>query len=177
MIETARLLLRPWRDADHEPLYRICRDPAVMEFLGPTQSRAEASALIDRMSEMYQQRGFCFWAVERQQDAALLGLCGLKPGPAATPIAQEIEIGWRLRADAWGAGYAREAATACLRWGWKNLVCERIYAITTPTNTRSWGLMERLGMQRLPELDFDHPLLPEDSPLRPHITYVIERPE
>ncbi len=177
MIETARLLLRLWRDADREPMHLMGRDPKVMEFLGPLQDPAGCDALIDRMIMLQAQRGHCFWAVERQQDGALLGLCGLKPGPAGTPIANRMEIGWRLRPDAWGAGYAREAAEASLRWAWKNVCCDRIYAITTLPNTRSWRLMERLGMYRLPELDFDHPLLPESSPLRPHITYVIERPE
>lgn len=176
MIETARLLLRPWRDADREPMHRMGRDPAVMEFLGPLQDRLESDALIDRMIALQAQRGYCFWALERQNDAALIGLCGLKPGSAGTPIAGRIEIGWRLRRDAWGAGYAREAADACLQWAWKNLGSDRIYAITTAGNERSWRLMERLGMRRLPDLDFAHPNVPEESPLKPHVTYVTERP-
>lgn len=177
MIETARLLLRPWREADREPMHRMGRDPRVMEFLGPLQTRAESDALIDRLVAMQAERGHCFWAIERQNDGMLLGLCGLKYGPPGTPIANQIEIGWRLHPDVWGAGYAREAAEASLRWGWDHLPCSRIFAITVPANMRSWGLMERLGMQRLPDLDFEHPAVPEGSPLRSHITYVIERPE
>jgi hypothetical protein len=49
-------------------------------------------------------------------------------------------------------------------------------AITTLANTRSWGLMERLGMVRHPDEDFDHPDLAEGDPLRPHILYRIQRP-
>lgn len=176
MIETARLILRPWRDADREPLHRMSRDADVMAFLGPLLSREESDALIDRMMALQAQRGYCFWALERQNDARLLGLCGLKPGAAGTPIANRIEIGWRLRRDAWGAGYAREAAKAVIQWGWASLGCDTIYAITATGNERSWRLMERLGMQRLPHLDFDHPLVPEGSALKAHITYATERP-
>ncbi|HET8611209.1 MAG TPA: GNAT family N-acetyltransferase, partial [Sphingomonas sp.] len=92
------------------------------------------------------------------------------------PIIGEIEIGWRLREDAWGQGYAREAAEASFAWGWANLDRGQIVAITVPANERSWGLMERLGMSRRPELDFGHPLFPEGHPLHRHITYAIERP-
>src|SRR3546814_18371264 len=74
MIETARLLLRPWRDVDREPMHRMGRDSKVMEFLGPLQSRAQSDMFIDRMIALQEQNGHCFWALERQQDSALLGL-------------------------------------------------------------------------------------------------------
>jgi RimJ/RimL family protein N-acetyltransferase len=104
-----------------------------------------------------------------------LGLCGLKLGTVG-PIDGEIEIGWRIAEEAWGQGYAREAASASLDWAWAKLARSRIFAVTVAANTRSWGLMERLGMQRHRDLDFDHPTYTEGHPLRPHITYVIERP-
>src|SRR3546814_3108092 len=91
MIETARLLLRPWRDVDREPMHRMGRDSKVMEFLGPLQSRAQSDMFIDRMIALQEQNGHCFWALERQQDSALLGLCGLKHGPPDTPIATRSE--------------------------------------------------------------------------------------
>src|SRR3546814_20636565 len=74
MIETARLLLRPWRDVDREPMHRMGRDSKVMEFLGPLQSRAQSDMFIDRMIALQEQNGHCFWALERQQDSACLGL-------------------------------------------------------------------------------------------------------
>jgi RimJ/RimL family protein N-acetyltransferase len=81
-----------------------------------------------------------------------------------------------LREDAWGRGYAAEAARACLDWAWANLGVPRIVSFTTPANEPSWRLMERLGMVRRPDLDFAHPQFPPDHPLSRHITYVIERP-
>ena len=91
------------------------------------------------------------------------------------PITDEIEIGWRLAHDAWGQGYAREAAEASLAWGWANLPVPTIAAITVPANTRSRGLMERLGMVRVADGDFDHPDVPDGSPLQRHILYRIAR--
>lgn len=176
MIETQRLTLRGWRDDDRAPFHAMCSDPRVMEFLGPLQTRADVDAAIDRQIGFENQFGYCFWAIERRADGLFLGFCGLKPGAEGTPIEGEAEIGWRLAADHWGQGYAREAAQASLEYGWDKLGLASIAAITTPGNVRSWGLMERLGMVRAHEDDFDHPGVPEDDPLRPHITYRIARP-
>src|SRR3546814_14916541 len=102
MIETARLLLRPWRDVDREPMHRMGRDSKVMEFLGPLQSRAQSDMFIDRMIALQEQNGHCFWALERQQDSAWLGLCGLRHGPTDTPIAHDLGVRRRVRAEGGG---------------------------------------------------------------------------
>ena len=174
MIDTPRLLLRPWHEADLGPFQTMSRDPEVMLHLGPLSGTADVTAAYERMVALQAERGFCFWAIERKSDGSFIGFCGLKPGKP--PIEGEIEIGWRLARDAWGQGFAREAAEASLAWGWANLDVPTIVAITVPPNIRSWGLMERLSMTRHPDEDFLHPDLPHDSPLRPHILYRIARP-
>jgi RimJ/RimL family protein N-acetyltransferase len=176
MIETERLILRAWRDDDRAPFAEMGRSPAVMAHPGLLMSREQSDAAVDRMRAYRHERGYCFWAVERRDDARFLGFCGLKPGVIG-PLVGEIEIGWRLREDAWGKGYAKEAALASLAWGWRILGTPRIMAITTPANRASWGLMERLGMVRRADLDFKHPLLAPDDPLCAHIAYVAERPD
>ena len=176
MIDTDRLRLRPWRDDDRAPFATMSRDPRVMATLGPLQNRAESDAAVDRMIAHQAAHGHCFWALERRDDALFLGFCGLMVSSPGTPIAGRIEIGWRLRGDVWGRGYAREAAVATLGWGWANLAASSIFAITTPGNTRSWGLMERLGMARRQDLDFDHPAVADASPLKAHLTYEARRP-
>ena len=105
MIETERLILRAWRDEDRTPFAEMGRSPAVMAQLGPLMNREQSDAAVDRMRAYQRERGYCFWAIERRDDARFLGLCGLKPG-AIGPLVGEIEIGWRLREDAWGQGYA-----------------------------------------------------------------------
>ena len=174
MIETDRLTLRPWREADIAPLHAMGQDAEVMRHIGPPMSLADARAAHDRMVARQQADGLCFWAVERRADGAFLGFCGLQRGYDF--LEGETEIAWRLRRDTWGQGYAREAAEASLAWGWAQHAMPRITAITVLANTRSWGLMEGLGMSRQPDEDFDHPAVPDGSPLKRHILYRIDRP-
>jgi RimJ/RimL family protein N-acetyltransferase len=174
VIETARLLLRAWRDEDAAAHHAIANDPRVVATLGRAPSLADSTTVVARQGATLAANGFCLWAAERRDDRRMIGWCGLQPGRA--PIEGDVEIGWTLAPALWGQGYAREAATATLAWAWANTGLERVVAITTPGNTRSWGLMERLGMTRVAGGDFDHPALAEGDPLRPHLTYAIERP-
>lgn len=175
VIETPRLVLRRWRDADVAPFHAMGQDAAVMRYLGPPMDVAACAALATRMNALADAAGDCFWALERRADRAFIGFCGIKPGPAGTPIADAPEIGWRLARDAWGLGYAREAAAACLARAWDRGTA-RVHAITVAANEQSWGLMIRLGMRRVTDGDFDHPALAEGDPLRRHVHYEIDRP-
>jgi RimJ/RimL family protein N-acetyltransferase len=176
VIETGRLLLREWRDEDREPFARVNAEPEVNRFLGIAGTREESDAGIERQRAMLAAHRHCFWAMERKEDGAFLGFCGLRTGVPGTPIALDVEIGWRLGSAFWGKGYAREAAAACFGWAFAELKVPRVVSITVPANSRSWGLMERLGMTRRPDMDFLHPALREGHPLRSHITYVKDRP-
>jgi RimJ/RimL family protein N-acetyltransferase len=95
---------------------------------------------------------------------------------AGTPVADDVEIGWRLREDAWGQGYATEAAAAVLAWAWANLPVDRIVSFTIPTNLASQRVMERIGMRRREDLDFAHPNFPADHQLSAHVAYAAQRP-
>ncbi|MGQ0661202.1 GNAT family N-acetyltransferase [Sphingosinicella sp.] len=176
MIETARLLLRDWREEDIAPFIRHTNTSAVMRWLGGVKREAEIRSVVeDRLMAWQRMRGFTFWAVERKADGALLGFCGLKiadqPG---SPIEGDQEIGWRLREDCWGQGYAKEGAIASLDYAFDVLGAPCVVAITFPGNRPSWGLMERLGMTRRPDLDYDDPRFPE---LNPTIIYRIAKEE
>lgn len=170
-IETERLVLRTWQGRDADPYHAMCNDNRVMEFLGPPQSREETDAAIARRNAEQAERGYCFWALERQGDHAFLGFCGFKHGNPQTPLEGFVEIGWRLAYDAWGQGYAREAAQAALAWAFATIGISEIRATTAQGNQRSWRLMQRLGMERMSGHDFDNPALQTDDPLRRHITY------
>ncbi|MCB2047691.1 MAG: GNAT family N-acetyltransferase [Novosphingobium sp.] len=177
MIESDRLILRGWEERDYAPFAAINADPEVMTHLDGPMDRAKSDAMIERIRAQHAEQGHCLWAVERKADGALLGFCGLRRGGhEGSPVDDVLEIGWRLARAAWGQGYAREAAQASLDWAWQNLDDARIVAWTVPANTRSWGLMLRLGMEHRPELDFEHPGFPPDHPLRQHVVYVIDRP-
>jgi RimJ/RimL family protein N-acetyltransferase len=172
-LETERLVLRSWRDADREPFWAMAQDQAVMRYL-PALDRAGSDNVIERMDAAQHAHGCCFWAIECKADARFVGFCGIM---APRPPLTEYEIGWRLASDSWGQGIAREAAQASLDWAWTNLAASSVVAITVPENTRSWGLMQRLGMTRDPAEDFDHPSLPAGDPLRHHVLYRIRRPD
>jgi RimJ/RimL family protein N-acetyltransferase len=176
MIETERLILRGWRAEDTSPFHAMGQDPDVMRYLGPAYDWDAAADVVARQQALQAERGYCFWALEAKHDGAFLGFCGIKPGPDATPIAGQTEIGWRLARDHWGHGFAREAANAVLSWTWINTAEPLVAAITVGDNRRSWGLMERLGMTRYPDEDFDHPALAAGDPLRCHLVYRIQRP-
>ena len=176
MIETARLLIRAWRDTDRAPFAAMGRDPEVMATIGPLQSRAETDLDVDHLIARGSRQGHVFWAVERRADAAFLGFCGIEFGDADLPIADLPEIGWRLARAHWGLGYATEAAAACLAWAWTERDWPAVYAIASPSNVRSLRVMERLGMARVPAMAFNHPTMAADDPRRAQITYVAYRP-
>jgi RimJ/RimL family protein N-acetyltransferase len=173
VIETPRLCIRPWRDEDRAPFAAMGADPAVMQHLGPVLDRAGSDAIVDRLQAMQSVLGHCFWALERRDTGAFIGFCGLKMAPLGiSGLTGFPEIGWRLAPEAWGQGFASEAARACLAWGWQQGMT-RIVAMTVPGNTRSQAVMARIGMARRADLDFDHPNLPPGNPLRPHIAFDI----
>ena len=116
------------------------------------------------------------WAVGVAGGAPFVGMVGLHRMRADLPCAPAVEVGWRLHPDTWGHGYATEAASASLRFGFEEAGLHEILAITTMLNTRSQAVMERIGMVRDPAGDFDHPSIPEGSPMRRHVLYRIRAP-
>ncbi len=157
VIETDRLILRNWRDADREPMFaHLNSQPNVMRWLLGVQTRERCDAMIGKLMRWQAEDGHTFWAMERKEDGALLGFCGLKrvQDDRHEPDPGTMEIGWRLREDAWGKGYAREAAMASMNWAFDNTDEDFVSAFTVDGNTGSWGLMERLGMKRRKDLDY-----------------------
>jgi RimJ/RimL family protein N-acetyltransferase len=163
MLETARLRLRTWDAADVQPFMARLNTPAVMQWLGGVNDEPFYQATYQRIADCQAAHGHSFWIVERSSDDALLGFCGIKrtnvPG---APFQNAHEIGWRLAQDAWGHGYAREAAEACLTDGFTRLAAAEIVAITVRQNAASWGLMQRLGFTRARDLDFVDTRMPAD---------------
>jgi RimJ/RimL family protein N-acetyltransferase len=178
MIVTERLVLRPCREADKPAFAALLSTPAMMAELGGVRPRAAIDALVDKRIADQARNGFSYWAVERRDTGELIGTAGLRvaadyPG---TPVENMVEIGWRIAEAHWGQGYAREAAGASLAWGWANIDVPEIGAWTTIGNTRSWGLMRRLGMARRPELDFHRPDHAPDDPAGAMIVHTLARP-
>ena len=162
--ETARLTLRDWREADWPEFFRVTNTPAVMRWLGGVADAAGRAALRARIESYRADHGHTFWAVERKEDGALLGFCGLKRSNQPGGPQGMMEVGWRLREDAWGQGYAKEAAAASLDIAFDRFGADEVIALTVQNNTASWGLMLRLGMARREALDFDSPDFDPENP-------------
>ncbi len=175
MIETERMILRLPEPRDRPALAAMFADPLVMAELGPVKDEAATDAALAK-HDGYRHEGLGFWTVERRADAAMLGFCGFKRGDGHNPIAGEIEAGWIIDRPFWRQGYALEAMRAAFAWGWAILDTQRIVAITSEINQRSQRMMERLGMHRLGDGDFEHALTAPDDPLRRMVTYAIDRP-
>jgi len=171
--ETARLILRDWREADWPEFWRVTNTEAVMRWLGGVQDAAGRAAAQARLESYRADHGHTFWVLERKDDGALLGFCGLKRSNQAGGPQGMMEVGWRLREDAWGQGYAKEAAAAALDCAFERFGADEVIALTVERNTASWGLMVRLGMQRREELDFASPDVDPENPLI--IAYAIAR--
>ena len=176
MIETERLILRAWRDEDREPYADIMVHPDVGQWLGGPFTRDQAYERVVRFRANLAEGGLGRLAIERKSDGRLIGHCGLANTPDTPPVPVGVEIGWALAPDAWGSGFAVEAARAVIADGFTRGGVPEVLAFTGATNIRSRAVMQRLGMVRTAERDFDHPALAPDHPLRRHIVYVAPQP-
>jgi RimJ/RimL family protein N-acetyltransferase len=169
-IVTARILMRRWQDRDRAPFATLNADPDVMRHFPSAWTREQSDAYIDRAEEHFEQHGYGLWALEVA--GRLIGFTGLSWVTWPGPFTPAVEVGWRLARTAWGHGYASEAATAALVRGFA--AEESIISFTAVTNRPSIRVMERIGLRRVGA--FDHPRVPEGSPLRPHVLYRADRP-
>jgi len=177
-LRTDRLVMRGWRETDREPYAAMNADPRVMEHFPAMLSRPESDAFVDRIVARWSRDGHGLWAVERTADGAFLGFTGLAAPVADVPgMPPFVEVGWRFVVDAWGHGYATEAARAAVAWGFENLGIDEIASWTTVANVRSRAVMERIGMTHDSADDFEHPRLPVGHPQRPHVLYRLRRPD
>jgi RimJ/RimL family protein N-acetyltransferase len=173
-IRTDRLVLRRWRDADREPFAALNGDPETMRYFPATLDRAESDAVVDRIENRFDQQGYGLWALQVTETGEFIGFTGLNPMPEGVPGAGGIEVGWRLRKDAWHHGYATEAARAALTVAFDGVGFDEVWSMTAILNEPSQAVMRRLGMTR--HGFFEHPRVPADSPLRPHVVYHLDRP-
>jgi len=176
-LRTSRLLLRPWRDEDIARFAEMTADPTVMEYLLPLSDRGlSVDAWVARKRAHWDEHGFGQWVVEIPSEANFIGVVGLETVSYEAHFTPAVEIAWRLARAHWGHGYATEAAQAAVDYGFDELGLREIVAVTVPANRRSLWVMERLGMTRTAEDDFDHPRVPE-GPLKRCVLYRLRKPE
>lgn len=168
---TPRLLLRQWHEDDLEPFVALCGDPEVMTHFPSLPSREECVDLVARHRANLDAGQPGLYAVESRADRTFLGFIGLTRHHFEAAFTPCVEVGWRLARAAWGHGYATEGALAALAHGFDVLGLEEIVSFTAVGNTRSQAVMRRIGMHTDPSEDFEHPAVPEGSPVRRHVLY------
>ena len=173
MIETPRLILRPWRDSDLPLFAELNADPVAMRFLLHLLTRGESDAFVKRLEAHLAEAGFSWWAVEAPRVASFIGAVGLSRVRFEASFTPAVEVAWRLRCQHWGHGYATEAARAAIEDGFTRVGLDEIVAFTALGNLPSIRVMQRLGMTR--SIEFDHPAVPEGHALRRHILYRLPR--
>lgn len=177
MITTERLILRTWKDEDLLPYAEMNADPRVREFFPSVLTREQSNAEVRFHQDNYKRDGFCLFAAEMIASGQFAGFVGLQAMNFAVPFLLQpaVEIGWRLAHEHWGKGLATEGALGVIRHAFLTLDLPELVAITVPGNHRSRRVMEKIGMKRVPELDFHHPRIQEGHPLRAHVLYSIKR--
>lgn len=151
-VETPRLLLRRFRLADLDAYAAMCADEEVMRYIGSggTVERDVAWRHLALFLGSWALVGHGMWAIERRSDGALIGRAGYLD-PEGWP---GCELGWLLARDAWGQGYAFEAAQAALDFGRRELGLSDVISLIRPDNARSVALAERLGARDTGPIEF-----------------------
>jgi RimJ/RimL family protein N-acetyltransferase len=157
-VETDRLLLRPWAQADFDELQQVFAKPEVWWYpFKRGRTPDETRAFLDCKLEEWDTRGWSQWAVVHKADSRLIGFLGLCPPAFLPEVMPTVEVGWRLDPDYWGQGLAVEGGQAALEFGFGVLDLDEVVSIYEPDNAASGRVMERIGMVH--DRDTIHPEL------------------
>ena len=170
LFTSKRLGFRNWEITDIPKMAAISGDPEVMRFFPSTQSEEETSKFIDRMKNMYDERGHCFYAVESLESRSLIGFIGISYATFKSDFTPAPELGWRLGRSFWGHGYATEGAKRCIEYGMKDLGIENFIAVAPKINVPSINVMKKIGMKKF--CDFIHPSVEAYPDFRNCVCYV-----
>jgi RimJ/RimL family protein N-acetyltransferase len=165
-LETKRLILRQFEPAsDCEPMLAVYADPEVMRFIpgGAYDGLEAVETRLERYAQEHERRGFSSWAVVERAAGRAIGDAGF----GVFEPTGDVELGYTLHRDAWGRGYATEAARACLDAGLAHLDVARIVAVVDEENARSARVAERIGMTRIDTIE---------AYGRPHAVFAVSRP-
>lgn len=176
-LRTHRVLLRQWKESDFIAYAAMNADPKVRRYFPSVLDATLSNAEAERIRGGVSQRGWGMWAMEIPGVMPFAGFVGLNPPMYPAIWQPAVEIGWRLPVEAWGKGYATEAAEASLYFAFEYLRLPKVIALSVTTNKPSHAVMARIGMSRWHGMEFDHPRVPADWHLRNHIVHRITQDE
>ncbi|MFN8487165.1 MAG: GNAT family protein [Caldilineaceae bacterium] len=144
---TARLLLRPFTEADTDAIYALMSNAHVLRYWDapPWSERTQAERFIARRKQMEQEGSGVRLAIERITDGVFIGWCVLNQW---NPVYRSAMIGYCLADKVWGQGFATEAAAALLQWAFATLDLNRVQSGADTRNRASERVLEKLGFVR-----------------------------
>ena len=164
VLETERLVLRRIDEGDAKLQHELLNTPAVMDHLGGPKELHEIEAKHAKTMALFAQHGFGFMMMVEKASGEVVGHAGLKL--VDNELAKnrgDFEIGWLVREDRWRRGYAEEAMRAVIEWAFTRHHAPHVVALTGERNEPSWRLMQKLGMVRREDLDFEDPAYPPED--------------
>ncbi len=174
-LKTERLILRGWQDEDFEHFARMNADHLVMEYMPRILKEDDSHKLKDRFIKHFKKHGYGIYVMQTKADEAFAGVAGLNKVEIDVPFKGAVEIAWRLDYGYWGKGYASEAGREVLRYAFEHLKLDEVVAFAVHDNTRAIHLIEKFGMSRDENGDFDYPGLTKDHPLGRFVLYRLTR--
>lgn len=174
LFKSERLGFRNWLPEDIEFMAALNADPDVMEFFPSIKSKEETIEFIERMKRQFDAKKYCYFAVDTLSDNKFIGFIGIMDQTYDTDFTPCVDIGWRLKASAWGKGFATEGATRCLNYAFTDLDLKYIVSVASKLNVKSINVMKKIGMHKVK--DFIHPLLKGNVRLEECVLYDINLP-
>ena len=172
LFTSERLGFRNWHLSDIDKMHEINSDEKVMEFFPCIPTKEQTTEFIERMKKQFEDKGFCYFAVDKLEDNDFIGFIGLSEQTYDADFTPCIDIGWRIKSSEWNKGFATEGAKRCLSYALDNLKLEKIYSIAPKINIRSEHIMSKIGLKK--QYEFEHPLLANDERLKYCVLYKTE---
>lgn len=144
ILETPRLLLRKFTPDDADALEKVIGDPVAMVWYAAPFDREGVETWIRRNLDRYEREGHALWALVLKSTGEMIGDCGCVTQEVEDQTA--IEIGYHVRRDHWGNGYATEAARACIDFAFEKLGAPRVISMIRPGNINSRRVAEKNGL-------------------------------
>ncbi len=146
-----------------------------MKYFPKTLSVEETNLFYKTIKSEFQECGFGLYAVEVKENNEFIGFIGFHRAAFEADFTPCIEIGWRLKKEAWGQGYATEGAAACLDYGFNTLGLDEVYSFTADINQPSKNVMLKIGMSFVKM--FRHPRIDGSNPLSEHVLFRVRKAE
>ena len=175
-LETERLILRPWTlsQRDREFFHFILSDATVRRFYVTKLDRHEADKRIEKLVASLGDTELEWGAACLKSTGQPVGITGLAHVSYETSFTPCVEIGWLYDPEFWGRGLATEAGKALIQHGFEDAGLEEIVAFAVQDNHASVSVMQRIGMERVEDGEFDHPGVPDShAHLKRHVLYNI----